>query len=246
MILNQEEIAQALVFGGHCSSSDEAVVLAELVLNDFHDDMVESNDADEDDTISKMINLLQDYLGLEEDQAKKLTNKLIHREDASLIDAEEDSDNESILPISDDERITMDEEEDEIPLFYGECELCDRYIRLTKHHLIPKSTWSRIESRLRNAADAKEKGDIARAAMLLGPGLMHILEQLEAKRSCIRAIMCNTCDICRPCHNTVHRTHDNMTLALSYSTVDQLLNDERIAKFCKWASKQRPGKYAVK
>lgn len=242
MILNEEDFARALVVDGHCSSMDEAVVLAEVVLSDFNTDTPESDN----NNAPTMINLLQDYLGLEELQALQLTTKLMCQDEdiSSTDDSDDASDNDrSSQPISDE--LLIEEEEDDDALFDGECEMCDRYIRLTKHHLIPKSTWSRLESRLRNAAIAKAKGDVDRATMLLGEGLEHVLERLEADRSCIRAILRSTCDICRPCHTAVHQTHDNMMLALSYSTVDQLLKDERIAKFCKWANKQRPGKHAV-
>ena len=34
----------------------------------------------------------------------------------------------------------------------GECELCERTVKLTRHHLVPKSTWPRMRKRLWNAA----------------------------------------------------------------------------------------------
>eukprot|EP00980_Cylindrotheca_fusiformis_P028137 scaffold22583_cov106-Cylindrotheca_fusiformis.AAC.8 len=235
MILLQEDFATVLLCEGHCSSLEEAVVLSELILNDFLE-------TDDNAPMQMMATVLQNYLGLEENQAHILTSKLI-LEDATGTGSEDGSvgDHSSEQEMSD----ILDSEEDDIPLFDGECELCDRYIRLTKHHLIPKSTWSRMESRLKQAADAKQKGHVKRATLLLGPGLEHVLDRLESRKNSVRSIMSKTCNICRPCHSAVHRTHDNMTLALSYNTVDQLLLDDRIVRFCKWASKQRPGKYAV-
>ncbi|KAK1742421.1 hypothetical protein QTG54_006986 [Skeletonema marinoi] len=38
----------------------------------------------------------------------------------------------------------------------GECQLCERAVKLTRHHLIPKTTWSRIKKRLWNAASTIE------------------------------------------------------------------------------------------
>ncbi|GAB5036797.1 Hypothetical protein NocV09_04900260 [Nannochloropsis oceanica] len=45
--------------------------------------------------------------------------------------------------------------------------------------------------------------------------------------------------ICRPCHTAVHRSHDNDTLATLLYTVPALLEDEKVGKFVRWASKQR-------
>ena len=38
----------------------------------------------------------------------------------------------------------------------GECELCERHLKLTRHHLVPKSTWPRMKKRLWNAAPTIE------------------------------------------------------------------------------------------
>jgi len=43
----------------------------------------------------------------------------------------------------------------------------------------------------------------------------------------------------RPCHTAVHRSHDNDTLATLLYTVPALLEDEKVGKFVRWASKQR-------
>jgi len=45
--------------------------------------------------------------------------------------------------------------EEEEWLEEGECELCERYIQLTKHHLIPRSTWTKLEPRLVKLASAE-------------------------------------------------------------------------------------------
>ncbi len=48
-----------------------------------------------------------------------------------------------------------------------------------------------------------------------------------------------TIAICRPCHSAVHRAHDAPTLAERFTTVEELLADETIARFVAWARKQR-------
>lgn len=240
-MIKKEDLAHLLVFDEYCNSLEEAMVLSECVLNDV-------NDGDEQDGVEMMMtHLLQEYLGVVEDQARNLTEKIFrHDSDGNCIDATPEEEEEESSPLNEKDENEEDDDDDLMPLLFdGECELCDRYIKLTRHHLMPKSTWSRMESRLRQASSAKEDGDMERVMLILGPGLLHLVEVLssEHKKSCIREILTTTCDICRPCHDTVHRTHDNITLALSFNTIDQLLQDEKIAKFAKWASKQKTGKW---
>jgi len=45
--------------------------------------------------------------------------------------------------------------------------------------------------------------------------------------------------ICRACHSAIHRMYDNKTLALELNTVDKLLAQEKVQRFCEWKSKQR-------
>lgn len=193
--MRREDFAEILVQRGHCGDSEEASVLADLVyqeitiLSETTEDGEPFNPTDE--KLEEWNNLIQEFFGVTVDQAKILLEELFlmeHEEEEDEKENEDDSESDvSKEDVSDEE---------EFQLFDGECELCDRCIRLTKHHLIPKSTWHRLGSRLRNAADAKQKGDIDRASMILGPGLMHTLDRLEPKRNAIKAIMCTTCDIC--------------------------------------------------
>jgi hypothetical protein len=37
-----------------------------------------------------------------------------------------------------------------------------------------------------------------------------------------------------------------MELAEKFNTIEKLLGDERIYRFCKWQNKQKPGKYAIR
>merc|ERR1712038_1434858 len=45
----------------------------------------------------------------------------------------------------------------------GECELCEREMKLTRHHLIPKRTWKNIAPRFLLAAPFVERGDMESA-----------------------------------------------------------------------------------
>ena len=149
----------------------------------------------------------------------------------------------------------MDDDDDDDGTFIGEgdCELCEREILLTRHHLIPRSTWPRLEPRLLNAfAAVLEHNDKAEA--ITGDGLKHLLADYRritttssstqltdraAQRHMARQMLQRVCLICRQCHTAVHRTHDNMTLAVEYNTIDKLIQEPAIYKFCKWASKQK-------
>ena len=53
------------------------------------------------------------------------------------------------------------------PVQDGECELCERYIKLTRHHLIPRVTWKKMKKRLLNISDARSKCDSNRLTALI-------------------------------------------------------------------------------
>ena len=141
----------------------------------------------------------------------------------------------------DDEVSDSDNEENYIQ--EGECELCEREVKLTRHHLIPRSTWPRIRPRFLQAAPYFEEGNIEMAEQILNIGsplpssltAHHFSSGSRVKQF----LSCFTCDICSMCHKTVHNTFDNLELAESRNSVEKLLEDETIVKFCKWASKQR-------
>ena len=257
------KLADLLVYHHACSSNEEAEVIAKIVLeldDDGNDQNTLSSDRN-DDVFSKkdiLVENLVDNLGIEEDQARNIILNLQRSYNSSAKSDDESRDSEgsdvdddaedSLLPDDNDDDVDDDDDGVEY-LVDGECELCDRYIKLTKHHFIPKSTWPRIQTKLLHAAEADEKGDREKALLILGPGLEDILDysrcrlMLSSDKAVIRAILHDTCDVCRQCHTTVHRTHTNMDLALFFSTVEKLLDDEQISKFCKWASKQKTGKY---
>merc|ERR1712070_141069 len=99
-----------------------------------------------------------------------------------------------------------------------------------------------MQTKLLQAAEANESGDRERARLILGHGLEHLLNdddgnrthegrRLSLDKAVVRTILHDTCDICRQCHSTVHRTHTNMELALNYNSIEKLLEDEKISKF---------------
>mmetsp|Transcript_2540 Transcript_2540/g.5530 ORF Transcript_2540/g.5530 Transcript_2540/m.5530 type:complete len:268 (-) Transcript_2540:2022-2825(-) len=259
------KLADLLVLHHVCSSPEEAEVIAEIVLEWDGDGTSESNGDDDTDCVfskkDMLVENLIENLDIEEEQAKFITLELERNSTNATSDNEESSiDYNKEKSSSSLEDNDIDEDDGVEYLEDGECELCDRYIQLTRHHLIPKSTWPRIQTKLFNAAEANERGDRKKALLILGPGLEDLLGDddessrgsvrygrrlvLSSDKAVVRAIIHDTCDICRQCHSTVHRIYENMELALYYSTVEKLLEDEQVSKFCKWVSKQKTGKYS--
>ncbi|KXN68992.1 hypothetical protein CONCODRAFT_79537 [Conidiobolus coronatus NRRL 28638] len=93
------------------------------------------------------------------------------------------------------------EEEDK-----GSCELCEREMPLTFHHLIPRETHSHLA----------KKGTFTK-------------DDMRTRGT----------NICRPCHTHLHRTYDNLELAINYNTVEKLLESEKVCKFIEYISKQK-------
>lgn len=240
--ITAESLAKALLESKQCSSCQESAAIADAIIQETIGEECKV-------LIQKhMLESLQDYFELSQEEARGIL--LVALNDSG--DGDDDSDSEGSSeeeagqePDCSDE--DDDDEDDGELIGEGECELCERLVQLTKHHLIPKSTHARIETKLMHAATAIEDGNSERARRILGHGLEHAMPFLnDTSKSSIRRVLQQTCSICRPCHSAIHNTHDNMTLALNYNTVGQLLEDERIYKFCQWASKQKPGRYAVK
>ena len=167
----------------------------------------------------------------------------------------DESDENSDQVHSQDEEESLDIDDNTEWLGEGECELCERTIKLTRHHLTPKSTWPRMKKKLWHAASEiesfhsepnLEKRDILQEKLQKTVGIRNIqgLPPILSHTS-IRNYLSRVCTICRPCHSAVHRIHGEWELATEYNTIDQLLECRDVRKFAKWASKQRLGKYAV-
>ena len=240
-----EALSNSFLESHLCDSPKEAVAIADAIIQEI----TEESSGESDDLFQKrLVNPLQEYFSLTPEEARDILRRAVDTAD------DDENDQNSMSSGEEETGVAGVDEEDEVSrkddgeyIGEGECELCERFVQLTRHHLIPKSTHARVKTKLLHAATAIEQGDRDRARRILGNGLEHVVESLnDTSKWNIRNVLQQTCDICRTCHSAVHRTHDNMTLALNYNTVEQLLEDERIYKFCQWASKQKPGKYAVK
>ncbi|CAM9617602.1 unnamed protein product [Chrysoparadoxa australica] len=114
----------------------------------------------------------------------------------------------------------------------GRCQMCERNMPLTKHHVIPKSThnsvpvnlFSNLLTRLGFSSLSLASRRLRKKPHKTWPEGM----PLDA-----------TVDICRPCHSAIHRTHDELTLARDFWSIDLLLQDAAINKFVSWVSRQR-------
>jgi hypothetical protein len=103
----------------------------------------------------------------------------------------------------------MDEEE---LLGDDECEMCERVMPLTRHHLFPRSEWKYFEKR---------------------PPVGFV----ENGRT-----LHETAALCRQCHSAVHAFADERALGEQYNTVDVLIRQERLSKFAAFQRKQKPRK----
>lgn len=112
---------------------------------------------------------------------------------------------------------TATTEEDDFVVDDGSCEMCERVMRRTFHHLIPKEVHHRYMK--------KQK----------------LPQNLVGSKVQCTTVGLNTYGtlICRQCHSAIHRTESNDVLAEKYNTVDLLLSHPQIYAFAKWNSKQR-------
>ncbi len=114
--------------------------------------------------------------------------------------------------ISDDDADESSENEVEILLDSNQCEMCERHMPLTFHHLFPKKVHKRFEE--------KRVGSEARG-----------IPKSEL-RTC--GIM-----ICRQCHSHLHRTYDHDKLAKDLNSLDKIFADPKIIAFIQYARKQK-------
>ena len=237
-------LAAILVDECYCSSQAEAIAIVDAI--------GEVETPSRSEQLERVwLEGLQDYLGISKDAAESILSK--SRMPPKMLGSADDRSDDagSATSSSPDGSADTDESSDDGDIVEeGECELCERLIKLTRHHLVPRSTWPRIEPRLLHAVD---EACPERAALVAGEGLKHLLppggdddtDRSNSKRRLVRRSLQQTCNICAPCHAAIHRRHDNMVLALEFNTVEKLLGDEQIRSFCKWANKQRAGKYAL-
>ena len=114
---------------------------------------------------------------------------------------------------TDDEEDSEEDEDVADELGKNECEMCEREMPLTFHHLFPKKIHRRLQEKKGHGGESK---GIPKAEL----------------RTC--GIM-----ICRPCHSMLHRSYDHATLAERLNSLDKILQEERIQEWVEWARKQR-------
>mmetsp|Transcript_563 Transcript_563/g.1003 ORF Transcript_563/g.1003 Transcript_563/m.1003 type:complete len:330 (-) Transcript_563:1957-2946(-) len=245
----------------HCTflSNDERLVIAEAVVDALdtiaYDAILDGQDTEMIESLCDFLDiapnealsiLLDAFCVTSNDEDKGNWNGILQEEDSQFL---YDNDKSLLAMEQDDEQSTESESDDEY-LKAGECELCERETKLTLHHLIPKSTWKNMKQRFLNASKPYREGDIDKVKEILDLGDELPLKLLPQTFSCGKSVKLllasHTAALCRPCHNCVHANHDNMELAERYNTIEKLLDDERIYKFCKWQSKQKPGKYGIR
>jgi hypothetical protein len=168
------------------------------------------------------------------------------------------SDGSSVHSYQDEEVSSQNDSDDDDGemLGDGECELCERTIKLTRHHLIPKSTWPRMKKRLLNAAADIESFHAEASCSDKKHNLGNKLQKsgfdnpqdlpTTVTHASIRNYLSQVSAICRPCHSAIHRIHDEWQLATEFYTTEKLLECQEVRKFAKWQNKQKPGKYAVR
>ena len=264
------------------SSHTEAIAIVESIRQ--HDwtleeeDLAEASQRTVHETFGRYV--LCEYFGVPKEEVTKLLQKyckVTDQDEHGKIDGDdehedgnqdEDECHHDMIDYH-DENENDDREE---VLGPGECELCERdATKLTRHHLIPKSTWKRIEpmllARWNQAMTATpvvvESSSSSKSwkqsvvdlhpppqeldhlvpilcncnnmSVAVGPTGRHA----AAGRRWIRQVLHQqTIAVCRPCHNHIHQSYDNRTLALQFNTLGKLKNDSKIAKYAKWASRQ--------
>ena len=108
---------------------------------------------------------------------------------------------------------------------------------------------SKYKKKIPAAVEAMANGQEDKARMILGGSLADDLpsEIVDNPNDTmlLRRFLSKTCNICRPCHSTAHKLHSELELAERFYTVDKLLESAELLKFCRWASKQKCGKYSL-
>lgn len=252
-----------------CSSEEEYSSVADAIASSSTLDSAPDKTHPSKEDMEEAISTLVEYLDVPEHDAKIVINSVVKNvwgeefaDNLGLIDNYTADDNDDEEDASDNNPLNDEAESDtdEDYVGEGECQLCERTIKLTRHHLIPKTTWPRIKKRLWNAAStieayhsiddesSSEKKQITKNKLekMLGMSDVDIAEiPTSITHDSVRSYLSQVCLLCRQCHSAVHRIHTEMELATEFNTIDKLFCDEEILKFGKWASKQKPGKYKI-
>jgi hypothetical protein len=240
-----------------CSSLEESKAIVESIEEEQEDNRDGDGHSPGIETEIKAWNdALQEFLGISVEESQQIMNQC-RAGDGDEKDGDDEDTHENSEAASSPENTNDDDDDDDGQcLGPGECELCERLMKLTRHHLIPKSTWPRMEAKLRHDWQAWCQQDstsepagwiqqlIAQDSLDHARSSSNTDQQQELDSKTIRIMFKHhTCQICRPCHSAIHKFYDNMTLAQQYNTTELLLQDQQVYKFCQWANKQRVGKY---
>eukprot|EP00581_Thalassiosira_minuscula_P016622 CAMPEP_0183723048 /NCGR_PEP_ID=MMETSP0737-20130205/14785_1 /TAXON_ID=385413 /ORGANISM="Thalassiosira miniscula, Strain CCMP1093" /LENGTH=292 /DNA_ID=CAMNT_0025953299 /DNA_START=403 /DNA_END=1281 /DNA_ORIENTATION=+ len=261
----EKRIAEQLQLLNLCSSQDEYSSVSEAIAS-----LAPVDTSPSEDDMNNVIDALLDYFvdDVKEENAKALVYAAAYgawyRDLDWITDRIDDGGSDSSVSERGEEDDAISDEYGEIDdddgdfIGEGECELCERSIKLTRHHLIPKSTWPRMKKRLWDAASVIESLHSVSANETPDQKVEEMKHVLECKlgtsdlsylptnftHDTVRAHLSQVCLLCRMCHSAVHRVHTEWELAMEYNTMERLLECEEVMKFGRWANKQRPGKYA--
>ena len=141
--------------------------------------------------------------------------------------------------------VAGDEEEDE-DMGEGVCELCQRNMKMSFHHLIPKETHKRYLKKkhlphnfkpnqiVRSAKGDKDEDHNATAVVEGNKGRATL--KVECTTYFLNAYGAS---LCRACHSYVHSIDTNAGLAAKWNTVALLESNEKIRSWVMYASKQK-------
>lgn len=102
----------------------------------------------------------------------------------------------------------------------GACELCERVVNRTFHHLVPKETHNRYLGRGSLPANLTHEDGVRGAV-------------------CTRAwLNVHGIKVCRTCHSSIHSAERNAVLAEEFNTLARLLEHPKIYAFAKYNSSQ--------
>lgn len=250
-----------------CSSEEEYASVSDAIASSYSSVSVDEVPRSKEE-LEEVVSKLVDYI--EGDAAEHQAKVIIHAvatevwgdvfaENLGWNDSGTADDDKNEVNVSGDNRIEEAESDDGDFVGEGDCQLCERTVKLTRHHLIPKTTWPRIKKRLWNAASIietyrsldddssnHETKEITKMKLEKTLGMSDIANIPKTiTHDSIRSYLSEVALLCRQCHSAVHRIHTEMELATEYNTIDRLFSDGEILKFGKWASKQKPGKYSV-
>jgi hypothetical protein len=218
---------------------DVTAIIGEDKIQSIIETVLETTD------VQEQLQMLMDFLDVPMEDARRVLDKVHDHSDNSSEASSESSARVSIDGNHDDDS-SHGSNDDCQYILDGECELCERDLKVTKHHLIPRETWKYMKPRFISAGPFFKSGEIEKALQILDIGDIlprglqdrHFETPLQVKLF----LAGNTSDLCAQCHRYIHKCFTNKDLAETYNTIDKLLKDERIYKYCKWANKQRAGK----